>query len=254
MRKPLLSHDELVTRGAEYFLRHLSLDCVIFGYHDRQLKVLLLKWKDSGRWSLPGGFIQKEESLEDAAERVVAGRTGLAPKYLHQFHAFGDPNRGKRNHGFEYEKNNKVSWLEDRFVTIGYWSVVEFSKVIPTPDVLTSECRWWNLDQIPELILDHRTILDKALVSLRQYLNDFPLGQDLLPQQFTMPELQRLYETILGKSLDRRNFQKKLLGLNVLTRLAKRKTGGAHKAPYLYKFHSARYARAQKTGWKFGSI
>ncbi len=254
MRKSLLSDDDLVSRGQEHFLRHLSLDCVIFGYHDRQLKVLLLQWKGSGRWSLPGGFIQREESLEDAAERVVAARAGLEPTFLHQFYAFGDPDRGKGNHGFNFEKKHHNSWLEDRFVTIGYWSVVEFSKVVPSPDERTSECRWWNLDEVPDLILDHRIILDKALVSVRQYLNDFPLGQDLLPQHFTMPELQRLYETILGKSLDRRNFQKKLLGLNILTRLAKRKTGGAHKAPYLYKFHPARYARAQKTGWKFGSI
>ena len=221
MRKPLLSHDELVYPRCRNIFSGTYRSIASYLVPRPPIEGFAVKMERFRPMEPSRRFYTKEESLEDAAQRVVAGRTGLAPKYLHQFHAFGDPNRGKRNHGLSMKKQ-QVSWLEDRFVTIGYWSVVEFSKVIPTPDVLTSECRWWNLDQIPELILDHRTILDKALVSLRQYLNDFPLGT-YCPNNSTMPELQRLYETILGKKPDRAIFKENYWDLMSLTRLAKKK-------------------------------
>ncbi len=248
-----LTEKEFLDKAPELYLPQLSIDCVIFGFHDDQLKVLLLQWKDSNRWCLPGGFIFKDEHIQDSAERILKDRTGLGDIYLKQFYAFGDPNRALGKHAFKATPATKISdWLMKRFVTIGYWSLVEFSKVVPVPDEFSKECSWCDIDKVPSLILDHNQILEKALQSLRLDVNDYPVGKDLLPEKFTMPELQRLYETILGKTLDRRNFQKKVLALDILERLKERKQGGAHKAPFLYRFDPKKYKKALKEGLKFG--
>ena len=140
----------------------------------------------------------------------------------------------------------------ERFVTVGYYALVEFSKVYPQPDWLSEECKWFDIPKIPKLIYDHNAIVTKALTALRLSLNDHPVGYNLLPEKFTMPELQRLYETVLDKPLDRRNFQKKVLNAGILERLKERKIGGAHKAPYLYRFDKKKYEKAMKQGLKFG--
>jgi 8-oxo-dGTP diphosphatase len=244
--------DDFIMKGSEFYLSHLSVDCVIFGFHDNELKVLLLEWKDTHRWCLPGGFILKEEHIDDAANRILKSRTGLDRIFLKQFYAFGDPSRDRKKHGFKQPKDAGKSWLWERFITVGYWALVEFSKVVPAPDEFSASCQWWDLQNIPNLILDHNDIIIKALESLRREMNDYPIGRDLLPPKFTMPELQRVYETILGKSLDRRNFQKKMLALDILERLKETKRGGAHKAPYLYRFDQKKYERAMKEGLRIG--
>lgn len=248
-KRPVLTAQQVFERGHEYFIPQVSIDNVIFGFHENELKVLLLQWKESKRWCLPGGFIYKDEHVEEAAIRVLQSRTGLDNIYLQQFYTFGDPYRERRKHGYNHPVG---SWLMERFITIGYWALVEFSKVVPKPDEFSQACSWWDIDKVPPLILDHNQILEKALQSLRLNLNDYPVGKDLLAPKFTMPELQRLYETILDKPLDRRNFQKKILALGILERLKERKTGGAHKAPFLYRFDQRRYERAMKQGLKFG--
>ena len=250
--RPALKDQQFLRKGHLYFLPHLSIDCVIFGFHDDQLKVLLLQWKDTLRWSLPGGFIYKDEHLDDAANRVLFSRTGLDDIFLRQFHAFGDANRVKGQHGLKELSTSQKTWLHERFLTIGYWAIVEFSNVTPAPDEFSEQCKWWDIHKIPKLILDHNAILQRALSSLRRNLNDYPIGKNLLPPTFTMPELQRLYETVLDKKLDRRNFQKKILSLDILKRMKERKTGVAHKAPFLYKFDEKKYQRALKQGIKFG--
>jgi 8-oxo-dGTP diphosphatase len=252
-KRPVFNKLDFFKKGHEHFLRHLSIDCVIFGFHDNELKVLLLQWKETKRWCLPGGFIFKDEHIDDAAVRILKSRTGLSDIYLRQFHAFGDHLRIRGKHGIKNPMGVKgESWLSERFVTIGYWAIVEFSKVKPAPDEFSEDCRWWDISKVPELILDHNHILETALQSLRFHLNDYPVGRDLLQEKFTMPDLQRLYETILGKSLDRRNFQKKILSLRILERLKERKTGVAHKAPFLYRFDEKKYQQALKQGLKFG--
>jgi 8-oxo-dGTP diphosphatase len=252
-RRPALSRQVLWETGHKYFLPHISIDNVIFGFHENELKVLLLQWKESKRWCLPGGFIYRDEHIEEAAVRVLQSRTGLNNVYLQQFYTFGDPHRDRRKHGIAKPNDmKKPSWFMDRFVTVGYWALVEFSKVVPKPDEFSESCAWWDIDKVPQLILDHNQILEKALQSLRLNLNDYPVGKDLLTPKFTMPELQRLYETILSKPLDRRNFQKKILALDILERLEERKTGGAHKSPFLYRFDQRKYERAMKLGLKFG--
>jgi 8-oxo-dGTP diphosphatase len=242
---------EFVDNGPQYFLRQVSVDCVIFGFHENQLKVLLLKWKDIQQWCLPGGFIYKDEHVDESARRILHERTGLDDIFLKQFYTFGDPEREKNKRDSPIG-NFKNSWLAERFVTIGYYALVEFSKVKPTPDALSEECQWCDVDKLPKLMLDHSNIVEKALESLRLNLNEYPVGHNLLPAKFTMPELQQLYETILDKKLDRRNFQKKMLSLGILSRLNERKFGGAHKAPYLYRFDQKKYQKAMKQGLKFG--
>jgi 8-oxo-dGTP diphosphatase len=244
---------DFLLSGDQIFIPHVSVDLVIFGFHEDQLKVLLLKWKNSGQWCLPGGFIEKEEAIDDSATRTLKERTGLSSIFLKQFHVFGDPNREKKKDDFlSIHGTRKDSWIMQRFITIGYYALVEFSKVNPRPDLLSEECKWWDIHKLPRLIYDHNQILKAAHESLQLSLNDYPVGYNLLPEKFTMPELQILYETILGVSIDRRNFQKKMLALGFLERLKERKTGGAHKAPFLYRFDKKKYERAMKQGLKFG--
>lgn len=217
-------------------IHYLSIDGVIFGFHQNQLNVLLLRWKGTDEWSLPGGFIRKMESVDTAAHRVMQERTGLEKLYLQQFHVFGESERYDQddtwrriNLPFKIEK-----WSE-RTISLGYYALVEHSKVIPTPDFLSDECRWWGLDHIPTLLFDHNHIITVAIDSLRKQLNDQPISH-LLPEKFTIPELQRLHETILGHSIDARNFYKKIMASDTLERLSERRSGTPHKAPYLYRF------------------
>jgi ADP-ribose pyrophosphatase YjhB (NUDIX family) len=251
MDKKNREYQEFLAKGDRLYLRHLSVDCVIFGFHDNKLKVLLLKWKDGGHWCLPGGFIKKNEAVDDAATRILQDRTGLNDIFLRQFHAFGDPYRD-RNKELLSIQGKSGKWLMERFITIGYYALVEYSKVHPQADWLSEECKWFDIHKIPKLIYDHGDIVKKALTELQLSLNDQPIGNKLLPEKFTMPELQRLYETLLDKELDRRNFQKKMLSLGILERLKERKTGGAHKAPFLYRFDKKKYEKAMKQGLRFG--
>jgi 8-oxo-dGTP diphosphatase len=253
IKQPKLTISEFYEKGDQFYIPHLSIDCVIFGFHDNQLKVLLLQWKESKKWCLPGGFILKKEHIDDAAVRILQSRTGLKNIFLKQFYTFGDPYRERKKTGIDRPAESKgKGWLMDRFITVGYWALVEFSKVNPAPDEFSLDCKWWDIDKVPSLVLDHNNILDKALSSLQMHVQDYPVGKDLLSQKFTMPELQSLYETILGKELDRRNFQKKILSLGILEKLKEQKKGGAHKAPFLYRFDNKKYQQALKQGLKFG--
>ncbi|KAB7733263.1 NUDIX domain-containing protein [Rudanella paleaurantiibacter] len=221
---------------AEQCIRYLSIDGVIFGFHQNQLNVLLLRWKGTNEWCLPGGFIRKTESVDEAAERVMQERTGLNELFLQQFHVFGAVVRYDQDAVWRKINLNvdADSWSE-RTISIGYYALVEHSKVVPTPDFLTEECRWWPLDEVPGLLFDHNHIIEVATRALRRQLNDQPISH-LLPESFTIPELQRLHETILGHPLDARNFYKKMMASGTLERLTERRAGTPHKAPYLYRF------------------
>jgi len=239
--------------NSQNYLNHISLDCVIFGFHENQLKVLLLQLKYTKEWALPGGFAEKEETLEEAASRTLKERTGLDNIFLKQFHVFSDPLRSKENPAVKDLKESgadpNIEWFSQRFVSVGFYALVDYEKVNPTPDYFSERCAWKALEEIDTLMMDHRQILDKALETLRLQLSHQPIGYNLLPEKFTMPELQKLYETILGKSLDRRNFQRKILSWKILNKLDERKTGGAYKAPYLYEFNLKNYNKALKEGF-----
>lgn len=235
------------------YLDHISLDCVVFGFHSNQLKVLVLHMKTTGEWVLPGGFVYEDESIEVAANRVLKVRTGLDEIFLRQFNVFSDPHRSRRNPAvsdliFSGQTYPDASWFDKRFISVGFYALVEFSQVQPQPDELSDICEWVNLDKIGKLILDHNLILNKALETLRLQLTFQPIGYNLLPEKFTMSELRKLYETILGKELDRRNFQRKILAYDILIRLDEVRQGVAHKAPGLYKFNLDNYQKALEEG------
>lgn len=224
-------------------LNHLSVDCVIFGFHNGDLQVLLFKWKTINKWALPGGFIKVREHADEAAHRVLKERTGLSDIYLRQFHIFSDPERNKVDDDLDISlfpgnySNEFVEWITGRFVSIGYYALVDFSKVKPVPDMFSEECRWWKLAQIPNLIYDHNHIVDSALLALREALQYQSIGKFVMPKKFTLPELQRFYETILGYKMDRRNFRKKTLALNIIQPLGETRKAGAHKSPELYSYN-----------------
>lgn len=235
------------------FLRHISLDCVMFGFHENQLKVLLLRMKKTGQWALPGGFVLEDESLEVAASRVLRQRTGLDRIFLRQFNVFSDPQRSKVNPAIADLVDSGISfpdqaWFSQRFISVGFYALVEFSQVQPQPDSLSDICEWINLEKIGTLMMDHNLIVSSALETLRLQLSFQPIGYNLLPEKFTMSELRRLYETILGKELDRRNFQRKMLTYNILIRLDEVRQGAAHKAPVLYSFNVESYEKALAEG------
>lgn len=242
-----------LTSGEEIYLPSLSVDCVIFGFHAGELKVLLLKWKHSNKWALPGGFVYKDEDVENAAIRVLNERTQLKDIFLQQFYLFGDVKRSDEKHAEKLlreagVKNLDTHWLMQRFVTAGYYALVEYAKVKPVPDVLSSECTWHNITDLPDLIIDHKEIIEKGLQALRRQLNYQPVGYNLLPEEFTIKELQLIYETILSKKLDRANFQRKILSYGILDKKEKHYSGGAHKAPYLYSFNKESYFKALENG------
>lgn len=244
---------DIILNGAEVYLPSLSLDCVIFGFHENHLKVLLLKIKNVNTWCLPGGFVFKDEDVDEAAQRVLNERTGLSEIFLQQFKVFGKPKRSDANfHRKNFRKDGielkKDHWLLQRFVTIGYYALVEYSYVHPGPDDFSESCTWYDVNDLPVLMMDHQQIVDAALETLQTHLNYHPVGYNLLPEKFTMPELQKMYETILDKKLDRRNFQRRILSYGILKRLKEVKKGGAHKAPYLYSFDLRKYEQALKAG------
>lgn len=223
------------------FLKHIAFDSVIFGFSGEKLKILVIKYHNTGLFALPGGFVQKNENLNDAVRRGLKERTGLDNIYLEQFYTFGDVARYKpeimqtileaNNHAI-----SKFEWMLDRFISIAYYALINYNEVVPKPDALSDSCEWYDLDALPKLMLDHAEIVKKALQTLRENLERKLVGMNLLPSMFTLTELQKVYEAILGEKLHRGTFQRKILGLEILQRHEKQFSGKAHKAPFLYSF------------------
>ncbi len=238
------------------FLDHISLDCVIFGFHENELKVLTLHLKYSKEYALPGGFLKIEETLEEAAKRILQERTGLKNIFLKQFRVFSEPERSKTNISvkdvIDSGGHPDLEFFAKRFISVGFYALVDFTKVKAVPDFFSDTCEWKNVTEDAPYILDHKNIIEKALDVLRLQLSYQPIGYNLLPGKFTMPELQKLYETILGKELDRRNFQRKILSYKILNKLDERKKGGAYKAPFLYEFNLENYQKALNDGLSGG--
>jgi ADP-ribose pyrophosphatase YjhB (NUDIX family) len=176
---------------------------------------------------------------------------------LQQFFVFGDPRRVDQDYkkllfeATDLEPKEKER-LTQRHLTVGFYALVSYEDVKPIPDVISDACTWHSFDLFPELILDHKQILLKGMESLRLQLNYQPIGFNLLPEKFTMTELQTLYEVILNRKLDRRNFQRRVLAFGILNRLDEIKKGVAHKAPYLYSFNKEKYQNALKEGLEGG--
>ena len=242
----------------EYFarqLREVSIDCVIFGFTAGKLKILMIRWKSSDKWSLPGGRVNKDECIEEAADRILLERTGLKDVFLQQFNTFGKVNR------YPYYSEDETRQIVERIlgesledfdlsprtVSIGYYALVDIGKVVPRPDIFSDECTWWDIDQVPRLLFDHNEMIEIATRTIRREIRFQPIGK-LLPQKFTLNEIHKLFETILNTKLDRRNFHKLITSYDFLIKLNEKRTGGANKAPYLYKFDFRRYEKALKEG------
>lgn len=230
----------------EKYIPTLSIDCVIFSFYENSLQVLILKMRDQDLWGLPGGYVKKTENVDDAAVRILKDRTGTENIYLQQFYTFGNLNRSEK----AFEQYHDTIWNKQRFISIGYYALAEHSQVKLVLDEYSSAVQWHSIENLPEFMMDHRKIFDKALTTLREQLNNHPIGYNLLPEKFTMPELQKLYEGILGKRLNRGNFYRKILRYDILTKLEESRKGGAHKAPDLYSFDVEKYNSALKEGLK----
>jgi ADP-ribose pyrophosphatase YjhB (NUDIX family) len=233
--------------STQNYINQLSIDCVIFGYQDTQLKVLIPKLDFKGDfWALPAGFVCQDEDIDVAAQRILEERTGIKDVYLEQFRVFGKADRSNINvmnrlielnpdQLIAFQDKTDFDWVTKRFISIGYYALVDIDKVIPQKTDLDQSINWYNISNLPAMIIDHNEIVAEALHILRNHLDEKLTAFKLLPDTFTMREIQELYETIYDKVFVRTNFQKKILETGVLERLEKKFTGAANKAPYLYR-------------------
>ncbi|MGI9528049.1 MAG: NUDIX hydrolase [Weeksellaceae bacterium] len=229
----MITHDKLL---------NVSVDCVIFGYQDNQLYVLLieqekLKENHMPLSALPGDHIITGEDLDTAANRVLKGLTGIDGVYLKQFKAFGNPDRTKK------EKDR--IWLykvrenpEEQVITIGYYALIQMDKTNLTPSSFAKRAYWINVKEIPNLAFDHNEICNEALQQLRKDAESFYISCELLPEKFTLTQLQSLYEAILDKKLDKRNFRKNAKKMKALICLNEKQKGVSHKPALLYTIES----------------
>lgn len=220
---------------------HVSVDCVLFGFDFEELKVLLIERKNESpgtghSMALPGDLIYDDEDLDTAAGRVLFELTGLKDVFLEQYGAFGDPDRVRNP--------NDLEWLSSireepnaRVITVAYYSLVQLQDYNPEGSSFAERAEWVPVSQIPKLGFDHNTIIDKALARLNEKLRYMPVGFELLPEKFTLGQLQKLYEAILGRELDKRNFRRKVLNMGFLIPLAEKQKKVSHKPAQLFQFN-----------------
>lgn len=224
-----------------------SIDCVILSFYKKKFRILLNKFDISNYWQLPGGFMFKDEDSDEAAKRILFHRTGLKDIFLRQFYLFSDPNRTKMHQNTEYLEKNKQktgfmdeeAWFLRRFVSLGYYALVKYDD-ITLPKVKEDMAKWFPIDNLPPLYSDHENIIKKALEIIRTSLPLIPIGYELLPEKFAISELRRIYEIILNRALDRRNFQRKVLATGVIIQLDETKDTSTYNPAILYKFDKDR--------------
>jgi len=206
----------------------ISVDSVIFGYTEGELKVALIKRKKSpfiGKWAIPGGFMEKNETVEETALRELKEETGIEDVYLEQFHVFNKPGRDPRG----------------PTITIALFALIQSDSRHLTASEDASKAKWWPAYKIPSLAFDHDEIYAKALEALRVALRTRPLAFELLPKQFTLTHLQDLYEQVFGIALDKRNFRKKIAKMDFIRASGSKTEGERHRPAMLYQFDSKRY-------------
>ncbi len=216
----------------------LTVDCVVFGLDEDDLKVLLIQ-RDldpfAGMWALPGGFVMVNEAPDDTAKRELFEETGLKDIFLEQLYTFGDPGRDPREH----------------VVTVAYYAMVNLQDHAVQPATDARDAAWFCIDDVPALSFDHNRIFDVAIERLRGKIRYVPIGFELLPAKFTIRQLQQLYEKVLDRPLDKRNFRKKILKMGILEDLNEIETDVAHRAARLYSFNEGKYDRMTRKGFNF---
>lgn len=218
--------------------RHLvAVDCIIFGFEEARLKLLIMKRKVDpmeGAWSLVGGFVQEGESTDSAATRVLQLTTGIDDIYMDQLKCYGDVQRD----------------TGARVISIAYYALIRIQE---HDRVLATEygAHWLSLEQIPELIFDHSQMIQDALARLRDKARFHPLGFELLPEKFSLPQLRNLYEAIYQRELDKRNFRKKVLAMGILEKLDEKDKSTSKKGAHLYRFDKQKYEALTRHGFVF---
>jgi 8-oxo-dGTP diphosphatase len=227
-----------VSHTYEYPRPALTVDCVVFGMDEGDLKVLLIKRGVEpfvGKWALPGGFVRMEESLDDAARRELEEESGVRPSHLEQLYTFGEPGRDPRG----------------RVVTVAYFALVKLSAHQVHAATDAREVAWFSVWDTPKLAFDHGEVLGTALQRLKGKVRYQPIGFELLPPKFTLTQLQKLYEVILERELDKRNFRKKILAMDLLEELDEVEQDVSHRAARLYRFDHKKYKQLEKAGFNF---
>lgn len=227
--------------GATYYSEHptfhVAVDCIIFGFDQGELKLLIHKRRFEpalGQWSLFGGFVQKDESLDEAANRVLYELTGLNNIYMEELQSYG-----------ELERDPAA-----RVISVAYYALIpakEYSEATSSNHGAT----WVSLNELPGLIMDHNLMVEKGLRRLKRRASTQPIGFELLPREFTMPQLQALYEAIFQCTLDKRNFRKKILTMDVLIKLEQKDMSGSRKGAYLFRFDQKKYKKLVEGGDQF---
>ena len=219
----------------------IPVDCVVFGFDEDELKVLLIEQKQPDGKSaiklqkaVPGDLVDENESLDEAAQRILLELTSLKGIYLKQFHAFGDPDRVSGLKDRDWLRSFRTH-PERRVITIGYYSLVKMDDFNPQAASFAAKAQWVDVYKIPSLAFDHNNIVDQALQVLRHELMADHIGFELLPEKFTLSQLQKLYEIILDKKLDKRNFRKNIMRTDTVTPLEEKQSGVYHKPAQLFK-------------------
>jgi 8-oxo-dGTP diphosphatase len=216
----------------------LTVDCVVFGFDDAELKVLLIQRAlppFAGAWALPGGFVRLTETLENAARRELAEETGLRQVFLEQLYTFGAVDRDPR----------------ERVVSVAYYALVPLSAQTIHAASDARNAAWFAVADLPSLAFDHERIVAAAVTRIKGKVRYQPVGFELLPEKFTLSQLQNLYEAILERSLDKRNFRKKILGMDLLVETDEIQQDVSHRAARLYRFDERKYRRLVKKGFNF---
>lgn len=213
----------------------VTADCVIFGFDGVDIQLLLIERliePFKGKWALPGGFMKMDETIEECARRELKEETNLTATSVEQFHTFTRVDRDER----------------ERVITVAHLALVRLSEVKGGDDA--KRAQWFRLNEIPQLAFDHDEIINMAIEELRKRICFHPIGFDLLPEVFTMSELQRLYEAILDVKFDRRNFYNKILKLGILTEAEPRPANTARRTPTKYRFNAKKYTELKQRGFR----
>lgn len=208
----------------------IAIDSIVFGYTEGELKVALIERRKDpfiGMWALPGGFMEGNETIEAAALRELKEETGLADIYLEQFHVFNNPDRDPRGHA----------------IVIGFFALINSDQCHLIASEDAAKAKWWPAYKMPPLAFDHEEIYAKALEALRDAMRSRPLAFELLPGEFTLANLQDLYEQVFGIKIDKRNFRKKIAKMDFIITQGNKTKGGRRRPALLYSYDPDRYSQ-----------